>query len=211
MTIETRQMRRARQREEAKRQASAAKANHTAGTVSDRDIEQAKRACPAGFQLDAGLYSRTTEDNQYWFQLGEWFNTVVHMQKAVGHSGVRGYYDPALGHIHEVGFSVDIMDSQAKSHRAPQQEQGYLATVILTRDHAEALADVIALGGMTVRITGRPYGNIQRSPTGERFRLILPTAFYSAGNQAGNMRFHTLGGSIDSKGLSRFFKETITA
>ena len=136
-----------------------------------------------GYSPDAGLNSPNDQDSHYWFSVSE-FSAYLSRKPPikVGRcpDGIRRA---------ELSMTVDILDEAGENHIMPAQDQGYVATIDCSRQDLLDLADEVANGSMSIRITGRPYGQVGRSPAGERWRIIRPTKFYGRGNAAGNMLF----------------------
>ena len=164
MLKESRQVRRARERTEAKAKLKAEKV-----VINDVD----------GFLPDAG--QNWHPDGYGWFQISELIQTMYHNPKLpIGSiDGVKSG---------QLNAAVDIMDKEGKHQLMPKQSRGYLATFRFTADSLNQLADAIDLGGMSVRIGGKVAETLA-SPTGESYTIIDVNDIWSRGNNAGNMVF----------------------
>ena len=155
------------------------------------EIEQLKAQGPQvkskikGYLPDAGLNSNAFVPNHYWFQVGEFAQAQAQRPPTAGYRG----YDINGQKFVELNFTVDIMDYDGAEHASPRLDNGYLATVAFTPDDLRQMGDEIAKGAMAVRITGKPNGDIQTSPAGERFMVIEYLKSWSAGNDSGHFTY----------------------
>lgn len=150
-----------------------------------------------GFKPDAGLNSPDDQDSHYWFSVSEFAQYMLN-KPPIATGRCRDGIVRA-----ELPFTVDIMDEQGRTHMMPAQDTGYVATIDCSRQDLLALATEIEKGGMSVRITGRPHREVGKSYNGERWRLICPTKFWSAGNQSGNLLIYQVGDTGFDKTDSR--------
>ena len=164
MLKESRQVRRARERAEAKAKLKAEK-------VVINNID--------GFLPDAG--QNWHPDGYGWFQISELIQTMYDNPKLLMEyrNGVN---------YGRLNVPVDIMDKEGKHQLMPKQSRGYFATFRFTADRLNQLADAIDLGGMSVRIGGKVAETLA-SPIGESYTVIDVNDIWSRGNISGNMLF----------------------
>ena len=172
---ESRQVRRARERAEAKR----LKKQSKLGYIPSQE---------QGFAPDAGMNSSVANDNYYWFNTAEWALSYVRKSE-------RGFRAECTEHgpTVELDFQVDIMDKEGNNQISPKMnEDGYLLTMTFTEDQLHSLANEIDKGGMSVRLTGNPNRKVETRGSLERPELIKTVHckdVFSKGNDSGSMAY----------------------
>ena len=174
MQEESRQVRRARERAEAKAKRAEEKAKN-------RPEPKLKPATVEGYTPDAGM--NWHPDGHGWFQVAELIQTLARQPRCRSYEWQGVEYG-------ELNILVDIMNLEGKEHLMPDQQDGYYGTFRFTADTMMQLADQIDKGAMSVRITGKVGTDaVQTTPQGEKFRIIDVEKTWSAGNDNGFMHY----------------------
>ena len=194
---ESRQQKRARERSQAKQ-------NKRQSSLGYIPSEQ------ADFQPDAGINSQPGQVNHYWFQTMEWIPDMV--SKAQRGIGDRVEEDSKGEKTIEFNFMVDIMDEEGNQRviEHPKNGEGFMLTMVFYQHEIEQLADQIAKGGMSVRLSGIP--DSEEIPRGhfsrpERVKLVRFHSVWSKGNHSGNMTFVSPQGVITSSEMAQALKK----
>jgi hypothetical protein len=159
-----------------------------------------------GYRPDAGLNSPAFIESHYWVSVTEYVSEL----HGVMSKGIqpRAYNMSGTKYI-ELNFSSDIMDIDGNEHIQPQTDSGYYATVRFTIDQMKDLANEIRKGAMTLRITGIPCGQVEKSPAGESFMVINCVSSWSPGNDSGHMTYMWMNNGGMSKSDSNRLAETL--
>lgn len=170
MAQESRQVRRARERAEAKQKNKQNNLGYIPNNI-------------AGFKPDAGINSKSNITNHYWFQVSEFASNLLREHSVKG-------YDIKNNSFIELQLPVDIMDKDGDKHSIthPSDGKGFCLTMRFSHQQMNLLADQIDKGGMSVRVSGKP-AEIQTSPNGEKFQIVDCEDIYSEGNHSGSMLF----------------------
>ena len=158
-----------------------------------KKVEQAKTSPKqyiknnvSGFIPDAGFNSPAFVESHYWFQISDLAMYLVN--KAQRNIPYKSYIRQGKAYL-ELDFTVDIMDQDGDVQVMPHLPKGYMATVRFTSDDIRELANTIAKGGMSARISGIPDGQTHIGTTGEKFMAINYTSSFAKGNDSGHMTF----------------------
>ena len=208
MANESRQVRRARERAEAKGKTKQ-KPLFTIDQVKQasderiKEIEQAQTQERPLIQTsdypeylpDAGVNSISGMENYYFFTLGEWYGQHLGFKKKTGRDiAYKRSYDLNGEPTTTLGMNVNIMDADGNINLVDSGEHtGLLLTAQFTADQLEEMAVICDNGAMNCRITGIPGDKESfRNKVGhyETIRVVRVQALKALGDAPGKV-MHT--------------------
>lgn len=182
-TVQSRQIRRAQQRAQAKAKAKQSKLGYIPSTQAGLN-----------FAPDAGVNSTFGVENHYWFNAGEWaLKQIALSMKGAGMRCEKVDGKPGKYTI-EINFTVDIMDKEGKTQVVPRPKEGegYMLSMKFNRHQLIALANEIDKGAQGVRLSGIPVDSEEIRGHKDRPETIRPVMFteaFSQGNNSGSMLY----------------------